>query len=83
MTREYDRTRSHYERLGYELTAEVTAQGGRVGYFDTFADFGFYTEVAENTPVLLAALGGIAETCATWDGVDPIRLLTRDGYRVP
>ena len=55
----------------------------RVAYFDTVEDFGFYTEVVEETPGFLAQLGMIAETCASWDGTDPVRLLTRDGYRVP
>lgn len=83
VTENYDATKGHYLSLGYELAAEITAQGGRVGYLDTYADFGFYTEVAEDTPTFLPTLARIAATCATWDGTDPVRLLTRDGYRVP
>lgn len=83
LTESYDRTREHYAALGYELISEVTAQGGRVGFFDTLDDFGFYTEVAESTPTLVPSLARIAATCAEWDGTDPVRILTRDGYRVP
>jgi hypothetical protein len=46
-------------------------------------DFGFFTEVVEETPEFLHQLGKIAQTCAEWDGADPVRLLTRDGYRTP
>lgn len=31
----------------------------------------------------LAQVRRISETCAGWDGSDPVRILTRDGYRVP
>lgn len=83
VTPDYDARRAHLERLGYELAAESPAGGFRVGYFDTVADFGFYTEVVEETPGFLTQLRQISDTCATWDGTDPVRLLTRDGYRVP
>jgi hypothetical protein len=86
VTPDYDRTRAHYEQLGYELATEVRAQqaqGQRVAYFDTFDDFGFFTEVIEQTPEFLAQLAEMARTCAEWDGTDPVRILTRDGYRTP
>ncbi len=82
-TPDYDARKAHLERLGYELAAESPGGRFRVGYFDTVADFGFYTEVVEETPGLLAQLRKISDTCARWDGTDPVRLLTRDGYRVP
>jgi len=83
VTPDYEATRAHYEGLGYPLVSEITAAGQHVAFFDTLADFGFYTEVVEQTPRFLPMLAAIAETCATWDGTDPVRLLTRDGYRVP
>jgi len=83
VTPHYEATRAHYEGLGYELASEIAADGQQVAFFDTFADFGFYTEVVEQTPTFLPMLAKIAETCATWDGTDPVRLLTRDGYGVP
>jgi hypothetical protein len=83
VTRDYDGKKAHYERLGYELAAESQNGSFRVAYFDTAADFGFFTEVVEETPGFLARLQGISRTCAAWDGTDPVRLLTRDGYRVP
>ena len=49
----------------------------------TVAAFSFYTEVVEQTPRFLEQLHAISHTCATWDGTDPVRLLTRSGYRVP
>jgi Glyoxalase/Bleomycin resistance protein/Dioxygenase superfamily len=83
VTQDYDGKAEHYTQLGYELVSEITTPGRRVGYFDTVADFGFYTEVVEDAPGLLAGLAQIAQTCAEWDGQDPVRLLTRDGYDTP
>ena len=84
VTPDYDGKKAHYERLGYEAASELTAPDGqRVAYFDTVDDFGFFTEVVEETPEFLAQLDAIAQTCAEWDGSDPVRLLTRDGYRTP
>jgi hypothetical protein len=37
----------------------------------------------EQTPKFLVQLDRVSQTCADWDGTDPVRLLTRDGYRVP
>lgn len=83
VTPDYDGKKEHFERLGYQLASEIGGDGQRVGYFDTMADFGFYTEVVEEAPRLLARLATIAQTCAAWDGTDPVRLVTRDGYRTP
>jgi hypothetical protein len=83
VTSDYDGRTAHYEHLGYELATEVTFDRQRVAYFDTVADFGFVTEVVEDAPGFLAQLAGIARTCAEWDGRDPVRVLTRDGYRTP
>jgi hypothetical protein len=83
VTSDYDGKRTHHERLGYELVSEMQAGAGRVGFYDTLRDFGFFTEVVEATPTFLAQVTKIAQTCAAWDGTDPVRLLTRGGYRTP
>jgi hypothetical protein len=83
VTHDYDATKAHYERLGYELVSEIDAVEPRTAYFETLDDFGFFTEIAEATPEFLGQLAKISETCAEWDGTDPVRLLTRDGYRTP
>ncbi len=83
VTPDYEGRKAHYQRLGYELVGESSNGRFRVAYFDTAADFGFYTEVVEQTPRFLEQLDKIDKTCAEWDGTDPVRLLTRDGYRVP
>jgi hypothetical protein len=84
LTRDYDRTRAHYVELGYDAVTELSSPDGeRVAYFDTVDDFGFFAEVAEWSPSFVANLDRIARTCAEWDGTDPVRLLTRDGYRTP
>jgi hypothetical protein len=83
VTADYDGQAAHYEALGYELVCEVITPDQRVAYFDTVADFGFYVEVIEQSPLFLKHIAAIAATCAQWDGTDPIRLLTRDGYRTP
>jgi hypothetical protein len=83
ITRDYDAKKEFYEGRGYELVGELVGRTQRFGYFDTYADFGFVTEVVEDAPGFLDGLAAIARTCAEWDGVDPIRLLTRDGYDTP
>ncbi|KPM54078.1 glyoxalase [Frankia sp. R43] len=83
VTPDYEGRKAHYERLGYELACESASGSFRVAYFDTSADFGFYTEVVEQTPKFLVQLDRISRTCAEWDGTDPVRLITRGGYQVP
>jgi hypothetical protein len=83
VTTDYDGKKAHYEQLGYDIAAESPGGRFRIAYIDTVEDFGFYTEVVEETSKFLAQLRQIAETCENWDGADPVRLLTRDGYRVP
>ena len=83
VTTEYEATAAHYLGLGYELASEIEARGQRVAFFDTVAEFGFMVEVTEAVPGFLDQLTAISETCAGWDGTDPVRILTRDGYRTP
>jgi glyoxalase/bleomycin resistance protein/dioxygenase superfamily protein len=84
LTRDYERTKAYYEQLGYDAISELASPDGeRVAYFDTVDDFGFFTEVAEWSASFVANLDRISRTCAEWDGSDPVRLLTRDGYRTP
>jgi hypothetical protein len=61
----------------------VEAKGHRVAFIDTVADFGFYTEVVAHNADFLAHLATLSQLSATWDGTDPVRILTRDGYRTP
>ncbi len=83
VTPDYDGKIAHFERLGYEVAAELHNRDFRVAYVDTADDFGFFTEVVAHTDEFISLLTGISRTCAEWDGRDPVRLLTRDGYRVP
>lgn len=80
VTSDIDAKVAQLAAAGYELVGEFTG-AQRVAFVDTYEDFGFFTEIVEGTPEFLAQLGGIARTCAEWDGTDPVRLLTRDGYR--
>ena len=83
LTRDYDGKKAYYLGTGYELACEFTTPGQRVAFFDTIEHFGFFTEVVEEKPSFQANLSKISRTCADWDGTDPIRILTRDGYRTP
>lgn len=83
LTSDYEAKTAHFRALGYEIAAESVGGGFRVAYIDTAAEFGFYTEVVEAPPGFVDQVRGISETCAGWDGRDPVRIMTRDGYRVP
>jgi hypothetical protein len=83
LTNDYDGKVAHFRSLGYSIAAESHSRGFRVAYVDTAADFGFYTEVVDGPPAFLDQLRTIADTCANWDGSDPVRIMTRGGYRVP
>jgi hypothetical protein len=83
VTNDYVAKLAHFEALGYEVAAKSLSGRFRVAYVDTVTAFGFYTEVVESTPRFLEQLDAISRTCATWDGTDPVRLLTRGGYEVP
>jgi hypothetical protein len=83
LTTDYNGKVAHFAHLGYPAVAQSAGGGLRVAYIDTVADFGFYTEIVEGPPAFVDRLQAISETCATWDGRDPVRILTRDGYRVP
>jgi hypothetical protein len=84
ITSEYDSKRAQFERLGYEVATEILAPDGqRVAFVDTVGDFGFFTEIVDATPGFVGGLVAMARTCAEWDGVDPVRIVTREGYRTP
>ncbi len=83
VTNDYDAKKAQFAQLGYELTGEIEARGHRVAYVDTVADFGFYTEIVQNNPGFLSQLSRLSRDCEGWDGRDPVRILTRDGYRTP
>jgi hypothetical protein len=83
VTDDYDGKIARFTELGYQIAAESDAGKFRVAYVDTSADFGFYTEVVESTPSFLKQLRTVSDTCANWDGTDPVRIMTREGYLVP
>jgi len=82
VVKDYEGAKAHYERMGCPVTAELTGSAMRVAYFDFRAEFGLMIEVIEDQPEFMAALKRISDNCANWDGTDPLRILTRDGYRV-
>ncbi len=83
LTNDYDGKTAHFKALGHSIAAESVGGGFRVAYIDTAAAFGFYTEVVEAPPSFLDQVHAISDTCAHWDGRDPVRIMTRGGYRVP
>jgi len=83
VTDDYDAKRAHYVDLGYEIVSEIDAHGFRVAYVDTTADFGFFTEVVASSPAILEQFARLSRMAEDWDGRDPVRILTRDGYDVP
>jgi hypothetical protein len=79
---DYAATLDGYRAKGLEIACEFFVQGAPpVAYVDTVAEFGFFTEVAERTDAFVAHLAQVAEAGRTWDGTDPVREATREGYR--
>ncbi len=83
VVKDFAAAKRFYESRNYPEVAEILGVGMGVAYFDTRKDFGLFTEVIEAQPAFMAQLAKVAETCARWDGKDPLRILTRDGYRIP
>lgn len=83
VTTDYAAKKGHFERNGYDVVGELGAGDRRIAFVDTVADFGFYTEIVPASDSFLANLARISATCANWDGRDPVRLITRDGYETP
>jgi len=83
ITSDYEGKKAWYAAQGYPLVSEMHVRGQHVGFVDTLADFGFYTELAEDVPGFVEGLTRVSRTCAEWDGTDPVRILTKDGYRTP
>ncbi|WP_267306869.1 VOC family protein [Mycobacterium barrassiae] len=83
LTADYEGKIAHFEALGYSIAAESLGGGFRVAYIDTATEFGFYTEVVDAPSSFLEQVRVISDTCANWDGRDPVRIMTRGGYRVP
>jgi hypothetical protein len=83
VVKDFEAAKGFYERRGYERVMEILSAPMHVAYFDTRKDFGLYTEVIEADPTFVGYLTKIAQTCGAWDGKDPLRIPTRDGYRLP
>jgi hypothetical protein len=84
ITSDYESKRAQFERMGYAVVTEILAPDGqRIAFVDTVDHFGFYTEIVDATPGFVRGLSVMARTCAEWDGVDPVRIVTREGYRTP
>ncbi len=62
ITSDYQAKKAWYEALGYPLVSEMFVRGQHVGFVDTFADFGFYTELAEDVPGFVDGLTRVART---------------------
>ncbi len=78
---DYPATLERYRRRGYEIACEFLLEAGpAVAYVDTVADFGFYTEVVGRTEAFVAHLCEVAEAARHWDGTDPVRRPTGNGY---
>lgn len=74
VTSDYEGKVAHLQSLGYELASEII-EPQRVAYVDTFADFGFYTEIVDADPGFLTMLGKASAKAATWDGDRPVRVV--------
>lgn len=84
-TRNFNADKAYYEAAGYATAMEGGAPDGSVkfGYFDTRKDFDIFTEVISDAPGILARNEMVRAAAVDWDGSDPIRIVTADGWRAP
>lgn len=82
---DYPADRRYFEAAGYETAMEGGSPDGSLifAYFDTRKDFDVFTEVITPAPGIMARNEMVAKAAVDWDGTDPIRIITADGYEVP
>jgi hypothetical protein len=84
VTSDFDGALAHYTARGFEPVSVFGSSAGRVAYVDTRPATGLFTEILEQTDVMLHGLRKTAAICATWDGTDPVRVFSGGrGYDVP
>jgi hypothetical protein len=84
-THDYAADKAYFEENGYATGMEGTSPDGSVtfAYFDTVDELGVFTEVVNPAEGIVSRNRDIAAAAENWDGSDPIRIATADGYRVP
>lgn len=84
-THDFDADKAAFEAAGHATTTEGESPDGSVqfAYFDTRDQFGVFTEVVNPAEGLVGRNKEVAEIAATWDGTDPIRIITEHGYDTP
>lgn len=82
---DFEADRGHFEAHGYPSTFSGAAPDGsvRFAYYDTRKDFDVFTEVVTAHAAFVARNEVIKKAAQNWDGTDPVRIFTEDGYRVP
>ncbi len=84
-THDFKSDQAVFEAAGYPTAMEGGSPDGVVkfAYFDTRKDFDIFTEVISQAPSLMARNDMVRRAATDWDGSDPVRIITEDGYRVP
>lgn len=84
-THDFDADQKAFEDAGFATATQGAAPDGsvRFAYYDTRTVCGIMTEVVNPAEGLVARNEMIKEVAADWDGSDPIRIMTADGYKVP
>ncbi|HTT43585.1 MAG TPA: VOC family protein [Steroidobacteraceae bacterium] len=73
-TWEFDAAVAKYERAGHALAfVAAVPSGGRVGYMDTTAVLGGFTELIELGGAFEEVFGRFYRESCAWDGKDPVR----------
>ncbi len=82
-THDFKADQAYFEQAGYVTAMEGGAPDGSVkfAYFDTRKDFDIFTEVISASPGILARNEMVRKAAEDWDGKDPIRIVTPDGWR--
>ena len=84
-THDFEGDKAYFEANGHATTTQGEAPDGSVqfAYFDTRKLNGIFTEVVNPAEGLVGRNKLVAAAAENWDGRDPIRIFTDDGYRTP
>ena len=82
-TNDYDGKAAHYPHVDTSSRARSSSAVNASPTSTPSTTSGSSPRSSRRRRQFLDSLDTISQTCAAWDGSDPVRIVTRDGYRTP